>query len=163
MALPSVNLEKAVLTKTFESSGGVLDASAAGVTISIPSGAVPSGVIATVSVKLCSSGPFQFPEDYEPVSPIYLVETSKKILKPVELVISHDADLQSEEDYTSVVILTASLVPDYRGSTPSYPFRKVSGGVFEVGRHVGKFTVTQLGLFAAVGHHTMPAGMLPPS
>jgi len=158
--LPCVNLEKTVLTKTFESSGGVFDASAAGVTISIPPGAVPSGVIATVSVKLFSSSSFQFPEDCELVSPIYFVETNKNFLKPVELVISHDAGLQSEEDCKSVVILTASIVPDYRGSTPSYPFRKASGGIFEVGRRTGRFTVTQLGFFAAVGHH---AGTLPPS
>ena len=160
VTLPSVNLEKAVLTKTFESSGGLFDASAAGITISIPLGAVPSGVIATVSVKLCSSSLFQFPEDCEPVSPIYFVETNKKFLKPVELGISHDAHLQSEEDCKSVVILTASLVPDCRGSTLSYPFREASGGIFEVGRHTGRFTIAQLGFFAAVGHH---AGTLPPS
>ena len=77
VTLPSVNLEKTVLTKTFESLGGVFDTSAAGVTISIPPGAVPSGVMATVSVKLCSSGSFQFPEGCKPVSLIYLVETNK--------------------------------------------------------------------------------------
>ena len=161
MTLPSVNFQKAVLTKTFDSSGGVLEATAAGVTISVPPGAVLSGVIATVSVKLCSSGAFQFPEDCQPVSPIYHIETNKKFVKPVELVISHDAVLQSEEDCKSVVILTASLVPDYRGSTPSYPFHEVSGGVFEVGGRTGRFTVSKLiGLLAAVGRHTAPTGTL---
>ena len=131
VTLPSVNLDKTALTKTFESSGGVFDASAAGVTISIPPGAVPSGVIATVSVKLCSSGSFQFPEGCKPVSLIYLVETNETFLKPVELAISHFAVLQLEEDYTSVVILTASLVPDYSGYTLSYPFREVTGVILK--------------------------------
>ena len=72
-------------------------------------------------------------------------------MKPVELAISHFAVLHLE-DYTSVVILTASLVPDYSGYTLSYPFREVTGVIFEASGRVGKFSVTQMrGLFAAVG------------
>jgi len=77
-------------------------------------------------------------------------------LKPVELAISHFAVLHLE-DYTSVVILTASLVPDYSGCTLSYPFQEVTGVIFETSGCVGKFSVTQmrgLHVFAAVGLRT---------
>ena len=138
-----------VLTKTFESSGGIFEIKKAGVTIRIPPGTIPSDTIATVSIKVCSEGPFQFPENCKVVSSIYLLETNVKLLKPIEMIVSHSAKLL-EENYHKMTIMTASLVPDYRGAAPLYSFRKVASDVFETGETVGRFSLARFGDFAAV-------------
>ena len=138
--LPSVVFKEPILTKTFESSGGKFEIKKAGVTIRIPPGAISRDTIATVSIKICSKGPFQFPEDCKAVSSICLLETNVKLVKPVELVVSHSAKR----------VLTSPLVPDYKGSSPYYLFRKVAHDGFET-ESIGKFTVPQLGVFVAVG------------
>ena len=107
--LPDVVAEP-ILTKTFESSGGIFEIKKASVTIRIPPGAISRDTIATVSIKICSKGPFQFPEDCKVVSSICLLETNVKLVKPVELVVSHSAN----------EVLASPLVPDYRGPSPYY-------------------------------------------
>ena len=138
--LPGVVVTEPILTKTFESSGGIFDIKKAGVTIRIPPGAISHDTIATVSIKICSKGPFQFPEDCKVVSLICLLETNVKLVKPVELVVSHSAN----------EVLTSPLVPDYKGSSPYYLFQKVAHDGFET-ESIGKFTVPQSGVFVAVG------------
>ena len=147
--LPDVVVTEPILTKTFESSGGIFEIKKAGVTIRIPPGTIPSDTIATVSIKVCSEGPFQFPENCKVVSSIYLLETNVKLLKPIEMIVSHSAKLL-EENYHKMTIMTASLVPDYRGAAPLYSFRKVASDVFETGETVGRFSLAQFGDFAAV-------------
>ena len=142
--LPDVVVAEPILTKTFKSSGGIFEIKKAGVTIRIPPGAVLSDTIATVSIKVCSEGPFQFPEDCEVVSSVCLLETNVKLVKPVEILVSHFDKLLSKR------VLTSSLVPDYRGPAPFYLFRKVACDGFET-ETIGSFSVPQLGVFAAVG------------
>ena len=138
--LPDVVVTEPILTKTFKSSGGIFEIKKAGVTIRIPPGAISRDTIATVSIKICSKGPFQFPEDCKVVSLICLLETNVKLVKPVELVVSHSAKR----------VLTSPLVPDYKGSSPCYLFRKVAHDGFDT-ESIGKFTVPQSGGFVAVG------------
>ena len=145
--LPDVVFEGPILTKTFKSSGGLFEVKNAGITICIPSGAISSDTIATMSIKVCSKGPFQFPEDCKVVGSICLLETNIKLVKPVEILVSHLAKL-SEEHNRKMTVLTASLVPVYKGSAPFYSFRKVD--LFETGKSVWRFSVA-FGVFAAVG------------
>ena len=149
--LPGVVVAEPILTKTFGSSGGIFEIKKAGVTIRIPPGAISSNAIATVSIKVCSNGPFQFPKDCKVVSSVCLLETNVKLVKPVEIVVSHFAKLLSEENYHKMTILTASSVPDYRGAAPFYSFKKVVSDVFETGKTIGRFSLAQFGVFAAVG------------
>ena len=142
--LPSVAFAEPILTKTFGSSGGIFEIKKAGVTIRIPPGAISSDAIATVSIKICSEGPFQFPKDCKVVSSVCLFETNLKLVKPVEIVVSHFDQLLSKR------VLTSSLVPDYRGPAPFYLFQKVACDDFET-ETIGKFVVPELGVFAAVG------------
>ena len=142
--LPSVVFEEPILTKTFESSGGIFEIKKADVTIHILPGAISHDTIATVSIKICSKGPFQFPEDCKVISLICLLETNVKLVKPVELIVSHLGKLLSKR------VLTSPLVPNYKGSSPYYLFRKVPHDGFET-ESIGKFTVPQLGVFVAVG------------
>ena len=142
--LPSVAFAEPILTKTFRSSGGIFEIKKASVTIRIPPGAISSDAIATVSIKICSEGPFQFPKDCEVVSSVCLLETNLKLEKPVEIVASHFDKLLSKR------VLTSSLVPDYRAPAPFYLFREVACDGFET-ETIGKFSVPQLGVFAAVG------------
>ena len=135
--LPSVVFKEPILTKTFESSGGIFEIKKAGVTIHIPPGAISHDTIATVFIKICS-------EICKVVSSICLLETNVKLVKPVELIVSHLGKLLSKR------VLTSPLVPDYKGSSPYYLFRKVPHDGFET-ESIGKFTVPQLGVFVAVG------------
>ena len=149
--LPGVVVAEPILTKTFESSGGIFEIQKAGVTIRIPPGAISSDTIATVSTKDCTEGPFQFPKDCKVISSVCLLETNVQLVKPVEMVVSHFAKLLSDENYCKMTVMTASLVPDYRGAAPLYSFRKVASDVFETGETIGRFSLTQFGVFAAVG------------
>ena len=149
--LPGVVVAEPILTKTFESSGGIFEIKKAGMTIRIPPGAVSSNTIATMSIKVCSEGPFQFPKDCKVISSICLFETNVKLVKPIEVIFNHFAKLLSEENYHKVTILTASSVPDYRGQAPFYSFRKVASDVFETGKTIGRFALAQFGVFTAVG------------
>ena len=138
-----------ILTKTF---GGIFEIKKAGVTIRIPPGAISTNTIATISIKVCSNGPFQFPKNCNVVSSVCLLETNVKLVKPVEIVVSPFAKLLSEENYHEVTILTASSVPDFRGAALFYSFKKVASDVFETGKTIGRFSLAQFGVFAAVGH-----------
>ena len=109
-------------------------------TIRIPPGAISRDTIATVSIKICSKGPFQFPEDCKVVSIICLLGTNVKLVKPIEMIVSHSAKR----------VLTSPLVLNYEGSAPYYLFRKVAHDDFDT-ETIGKFTVPRLGVFAAVG------------
>ena len=149
--LPDVVFEGPIITKTFQAPGGVFDIKTAGVTIRIPPGAISSDTIATMSIKVCSRGPFQFPKDCKVISSICLFETNVKLVKPVEMLVSNFTKLLSEEDYHKITILKASLVPDYRGEAPFYSFRKVASAVFETGKTIGRFAVEWFGVFAAMG------------
>ena len=120
-------------------------------TIRIPPEAFSSDTIATMSVKVCSKGPFHFPKDCKVISSICLFETNVKLVKPIEMLVTHFGKLLSKEDYDKITVLTASLVPDYRGVAPFYSFQKVVGDDFETGKTIGRFAVEWFGVFAAVG------------
>ena len=99
-------------------------------------------------IQPCFCGSFEMPEDIEPASPAYRIETNKKmeLKKPLLVRIQHYANLQTEEDCKNMVFLRANSDPDYRVSKPVYIFKEVDGveGKFTAGEsQVGEINLIQ--------------------
>ena len=117
-----------------------------GISINIPEGSISPDESVDLLIQPCFSGSFEIPEDMEPASPAYLIETSKQIVlkKPFTVRIQHSAKLQTEEDCKTMVFLRASSDPEYRGSDPIYVFREKegAGGKFNEGSQFGEVALT---------------------
>ena len=101
-------------------------------------------------IRPCFSGPFELPDQYESASPAYLIHHGKaEFQKDLTIRIQHYASLQSEEDYEDMVFLSASSIPEYRGSQPIYTFKDIGGskGVFKHGDQVGEITIRHFSFF----------------
>ena len=69
-----------------------------GFCLEVPDGALPSGVTASVAVKVILAGQFQFPDDSQLISAIYWISASEVFLKEVAVNIQHCAVIRSEEE-----------------------------------------------------------------
>ena len=106
-----------------------------------------------VTVRTCLSGPFELPEDYEPASPAYSIQPSRRVKfqKAVTVKIHHYASLESEEDCDDMVFLSARFTPKYRESRPVFVFKEIKGakGVFKTANHVGEIKLSHFCLIRA--------------
>lgn len=74
-------------------------------------------------------GSFKLPDGYESASPIYHIQTSKRVKfqKDVIVRIHHYADLQTEEDCMGMAFVSASSTP---GESSMYKFEKIAGAKY---------------------------------
>ena len=104
-------------------------------------------------IQPCFSGSFEIPEDMEPASPAYLIETSEQIVlkKPLMMKMQHSVKLQSQEDCNNIVFLRASSDPEYRGSNPVYVFKEVEDirGTFTIKSQFGVVALTNFSWWRA--------------
>ena len=74
--------------------------------LEIPEGAIPEEERVTIDIGVALYGPFQYPEDLRPVSPVFRVcvrdQTSFRFLKPVTITIPHCLNLENTEDVESL-------------------------------------------------------------
>ena len=117
-----------------------------GIRIDIPEGTISPDESVDLLIQPCFSGSFEIPEDMEPASPAYLIETSEQIVlkKPLMMKMQHSVKLQTEEDCKNVVFLRASSNPEYRGSNPVYVFKEVEDvrGTFTIENQFGEVALT---------------------
>ena len=118
-----------------------------GISIDIPEDSLPPDESVDLVIQPCFSGAFEMPEDIEPASSAYLIETNKNVeLKKSLLVrIQHCANLEKEEDCKDMMFLRANSDPEYRRSKPIYIFKKVDGveGKFTAGEsQLGEIELT---------------------
>ena len=123
-----------------------------GISIVVPEDSLPPDESVDLVIQPCFSGSFEMPEDIEPASPAYLIETNKKVelKKSLFVRIQHYANLQTEEDCNHMVFLRANSDPVYRGSKPVYTFNEVDGveGKFTIGEsQVGEIELTHFSLW----------------
>ena len=99
------------------------------------------------------SGSFEIPEDMEPASPAYLIETSEQIVlkKPLMMKMQHSFKLRSQEDCKNIMFLRASSDPEYRGSNPVYVFKEVEDirGTFTIKSQFGEVALTNFSWWGA--------------
>ena len=73
----------------------------------VPDGALPTGVIANVSVKVILSGQFKLPENSQLISAIYWISSSEVFLKKVAVNIQHFAIITNEEQCSKLSFVIA--------------------------------------------------------
>ena len=97
-----------------------------GLSIVIPEGSISPMESVELIIQPSFNEIFETPKGFEPASPAYLIETSKKIelKKPLLVKMQHYIRTENENDCSSMVFLRASSVPGYRGSDPVYVFKE---------------------------------------
>ena len=72
----------------------------------IPAGAIPEGERITIDIGVALYGPFQYPKDLRPVSPVFWLcirdQKDFHFLKPVKVTIPHCLNLESHDDIESL-------------------------------------------------------------
>ena len=114
--------------------------------LEIPAGAIPEGVSITIDIGVALYGPFQYPEDLRPVSPVFWVcvrdQKDFQFLKPVEITIPHCLNLENHEDIESLGLTI--LKGDHEINPQKiYEFQKQEeGNVFQPLKKYGVFKTT---------------------
>ena len=109
-----------------------------GIEFDIPPGAIPKGKKFELSVWPCISGPFQFPEGYDPASPVYLISPSFKFCCDITLTMYHFYVDETEEDCESMAFLAATATLPKGESQPQYNFRVLERSVFKPSEEYGR-------------------------
>ena len=128
-AYPGILFSEGVKKEFITSDEKTINLEDVGISITFPENSLPStDPPLEISIQPCFSGPFEMPGGIESVSPAYIIKYNRKImfLKDVILKIRHYANLQTEEDCENMVFLSASSIPEYRGSTPVYVFKEIT-------------------------------------
>ena len=113
--------------------------------LTIPKGAVPSGVTVSVAVKAILAGRFKLPEDVQLVSAIYWVSASEMFLKKVSVHIQHCARITSEEEASNYKMIVGKC------SQESLPYTfQIRHGIFSPESQLAAISVKQDSFFAAV-------------
>lgn len=85
-----------------DSSGGVYHDPVHDFSVRIPETAVPEGASITIEIGVMLSGPFQFPTDLKPVSPIVWLcvrnQENFEFVKPVQIILPHYLHIASQDD-----------------------------------------------------------------
>ena len=113
-----------------------------GLTITIPSGAVPKGTEASLTIGVSISGNFVLPPDMTLVSPVFCVDAVPNCFeKDVELKVPHILDV-SEETSEHISFVRASC------DSSDFHFEEFPGGVFKPGLDYGVFSTKSFSLYA---------------
>ena len=113
--------------------------------LTVPEGAVPSGVTVSVAVKAILAGQFRLPENAQLVSAIYWVFASEIFLEKVSVHIEHCAKISSEEEASNYKMIVGKC------SQESLPYTfQIKDGVFSPKSQLATISVRQFSYFAAV-------------
>ena len=114
------------------SGGEVLKWEEHGVTIHVPAGVVKPGTCCDIAVIPIMEGKFVFPDNHTPVSAIYAIGTSCKLLKPIKIELQHCVDV-TEENKGRMRFAKAK----HDDVNPPYEFQTCGDGVFPAGSQYG--------------------------
>ena len=106
-----------------------------GFSMHIPKDALRSSGTAVIAIRMVVAGKFEYPENTEPVSAIYEISTSAKLVKPITLEIQHCVALRREEDCFYLSFASAHNLPE-KSHLPCV-FKKLNGGLFSPGSQNG--------------------------
>ena len=116
------------------SDGGVYYNPVHDITVRIPEGAISKGASVAIEIGVALYGPFQFPDDTKPVSPIVWLCVKQgqgelehyQFLKPVEVVLPHYLHVTTEDDSTLLHFLKAG---HHMNKREQYQFQLAGGKV----------------------------------
>ena len=124
-----------------------------GITLDIPSGAVPPGEYITVTIRPCLFGSFQYPEGYEPLSAVYHISTNTHLKKKGKLTLEHYGDVQTKQQADNMTFFSAKSSPVRVDGKEVYQFGMVKGGEFQTGDKCGTISLQHF-CFVAEGIRT---------
>ena len=136
-----VYLKERVFTISRETK--VLSLEDCGIRIYVPEGAVPPGMTCNIAVVPITHGCFVFPANFKPVSGIYAIGASCKLLKPITIEIQHCIDVTDGRVRSSLTYARA----EHDKVLPPYEFRRCSDGRFIVGSQFGSFDCSSFTLY----------------
>ena len=96
------------LSKTFYYEGGKLTIEEHDVTITVPELAVSIGEEVEIQAVASLIGPYNLPDDYEPISVFVWVGADYRFKKPVKVTIPHFASIRGLDEISDVAVLTAN-------------------------------------------------------
>ena len=116
--------------------------------LEIPEGAIAEGVTLSIDIGVALYGPFQFPQDLRPVSPVFWVCVRQlqffQFLKPVIVTLPHFLSLKDQDDIKALG-LTFLKAKHERNPHQMYEFHQAGGTVyFEPLKKCGVFKTTHL-------------------
>ena len=130
------------------------------ITIKIPPDAFPPGEH-VISVRPCLSGPFDYPDEYEPLSAIYHISASASFQKSFEMELGHFGDLMTEEQAGNMAFFRARSSPVDVGGEKKFKFNRIQGGEFAIGKSFGTISSEHFCFLAIFGFK--PKGIHPNS
>ena len=133
--------------KVFEITGGSSEKyrwDSHGFQLTVPRGALPPGVIATVAVRSIIAGPFELPENSELIGAFYWISSTHAFKKKVTVHLQHCAIINSEEECSHFKIIIGKCSQD-----PPYKFA-VKKGVFAPHTQIASISVTQFSIFGTI-------------
>ena len=122
-----------------------------GITIKIPANAVPPGKCANIVIRPCLSGPFHYPEGYEPLSAVYHISADTHFLKSIELEFIHFGKLVTKEKASKIAFCSAKSSPADVGGKQMFRFNCIEGGKFAVGDNHGRISFTHFCFLSVAG------------
>ena len=96
------------LSKTFNQCGGKLTIEEHDVIITVPELAISRGEEVKIQAFASLIGPYQLPDDYEPISVFVWIAANYMFKKPVRITIPHFASIGDLNEISNVAVLTAN-------------------------------------------------------
>ena len=147
--LDGISYNATYLSDPIDSDGNFINWENYGISIDIPAGAVPQGSQLQIMMGCSLSIQCKLPDNYELVSPVYLILPAFHFQKNVNLLLEHWANVASSGSIQSLTFISAPIKPQHSlTSQPNYGFQCLRGGRFEVGSQAGKISVNHFCLLA---------------
>ena len=127
----------------FHIKGNTLDWGDYGFKMYFPEGTIsPSQVL----IKALVGGKFQFPDDVELVSALYVIQFPENFRQPVELEIQHCVTLKSSRQFKYLSFVIAPIDE----SVPPYKFQFIKGSKFYTDSQYGKIVRSKFSITGIV-------------
>ena len=120
---PGVVFSKFCAEKEVDCNGGTITGE--GIELIVPRNAIKSGDSVKIELQGCLGGPFKFPKDIMPVSPIYRIAPPFVFHQEVTLKMEHFAVLESPDECEEMVFISSPTKPRMRKhkETPYWKFK----------------------------------------
>ena len=125
---------------TFDENGGEFYSHEHGVTITVPSGAIPAGVVSEMKFAATLTTPVKLPTDAVPVSAMIWLCMNVTLLKPILLQIPHYVNIASEAHSKNLQFVKTSCYS--RNNKAMSTMEVIEGGNFPVGESYGNIEIS---------------------
>ena len=128
-----------IYVASFDEKGGKLYVPEHGVTVTVPSGAVPSGKRAEMKFAAAIIAPVKFPDNVLPVSAIVWLCMDVKLQKPIQLQMPHFVNVESKD--CAKILHFAKAVIHLNDEKSIATMKVINGGDFPTGESYGMIEI----------------------